>query len=253
MAQTSQVRAPLPAPRGSAAWCAAAWLVLAPAGAAGQELPSTPLSWQAPLPAPPPSTVPATGRQEQRAFLKGRFLVGANVTHGLTPDDDVGSRWSLSPFFRNTPRRVGWGPSFGLNWFTGDLAFSIDGVRTTIGTVKVRPVMAGVGYTIGGSRTRTTLSLVGGYAFTDATVTAALPPGTTATISIDDAWVVRPNIGMTVALTRRLALVGSIGYIYTNPTVTVNVTRTGGSATQLSGTYRSDYVNITVGTAVSIF
>ena len=229
-------------------------LMLVPAAVRAQDLPSKPLSWLATLPVPSPSPVVSpSGEVGQRPFLKGRFLVGVNVTHGLTPEDDVGSRWSISPFFRNTPRRVGWGPSFGLNWFTGDIAVSIDGRKTTVGEVKVRPVMAGVGYTIGSGRARTTVSLVGGYAFADATVTAALPAGTTASIDIDDSWVVRPNVGVTVALTRRLALVGSIGYIYTNPTVTVNVTQLGRAATNVSGTYRSDYVNITVGTAVSIF
>ena len=229
-------------------------LMLVPAAVRAQDLPSKPLSWLATLPVPSPSPVVSpSGEVGQRPFLKGRFLVGVNVTHGLTPEDDVGSRWSISPFFRNTPRRVGWGPSFGLNWFTGDIAVSIDGRKTTVGEVKVRPVRAGVGYTIGSGRARTTVSLVGGYAFADATVTAALPAGTTASIDIDDSWVVRPNVGVTFALTRRLALVGSIGYIYTNPTVTVNVTQLGRAATNVSGTYRSDYVNITVGTAVSIF
>jgi len=233
---------------------AAVLLMLVPAAVGAQDLPSKPLSWLATLPVPSPSPVVSpSGEVGQRPFLKGRFLVGVNVTHGLTPEDDVGSRWSISPFFRNTPRRVGWGPSFGLNWFTGDIAVSIDGRKTTVGEVKVRPVMAGVGYTIGSGRARTTVSLVGGYAFSDATVTAALPAGTTASIDIDDSWVVRPNVGVTFALTRRLALVGSIGYIYTNPTVTVNVTQLGRAATNVSGTYRSDYVNITVGTAVSIF
>jgi hypothetical protein len=179
--------------------------------------------------------------------------VGVNVSHGLTPEDNVGSRWSVSPFFRNTPRRVGWGPSFGLNWFRGDIDIAIDGVRTTIGEVRVRPIMLGIGYTLDGGRARTTISLVGGYAFADAKVTAALPEGTTATISIDDSWVVRPNVGVTVALTKRLALVGSIGYIYTNPTITIEATRLGRTTGSASGTYRADYFNVTVGTAVSIF
>ena len=233
---------------------AAVLLMLVPAAVRAQDLPSKPLSWLATLPVPSPSPVVSpSGEVGQRPFLKGRFLVGVNVTHGLTPEDDVGSRWSISPFFRNTPRRVGWGPSFGLNWFTGDIDVMVDGVRTTIGEVKVRPIMLGIGYTLDGGRARTTVSLVGGYAFTDARVTAALPEGTTASISITDAWVVRPNLGVTVALTKRLALVGSIGYIYTNPTITANVTRLGRTAGSVSGAYRADYVNITVGTAVSIF
>lgn len=232
----------------------AAGLLMCPPAALAQALPSTPLTWYAPLPASVPSPAVQPAVEESRAgFLKGRFLVGVNLTHGLTPEDYVGSRWSISPFFRNTPRRVGWGPSFGLNWFTGDIDVMVDGVRTTIGEVKVRPIMLGIGYTLDGGRARTTVSLVGGYAFTDARVTAALPEGTTASISITDAWVVRPNLGVTVALTKRLALVGSIGYIYTNPTITANVTRLGRTAGSVSGAYRADYVNITVGTAVSIF
>lgn len=233
---------------------ATAGLVMCPPAAQAQSLPSTPLHGYAPLASSVPSPVALPAAAEGRGeFLKGRFLVGVNLTHGLTPEDYVGSRWSVSPFFRNTPRRVGWGPSFGLNWFTGDIDVVVDGVRTTIGEVKVRPIMFGIGYTLDGGRARTTISLVGGYAFTDARVTAALPEGTTASISITDAWVVRPNVGVTVALTKRLALVGSVGYIYTNPTITANVTRLGRTAGSVSGAYRADYVNITVGTAVSVF
>ena len=240
--------------RSPVGWVAAGWLAFAAPGVGAQDLPSTPLSAHAPLPAPVASTVvPVTVDEGRDAFLKGRFLVGVNLTHGLTPEDYLGSRWSVSPFFRNTPRRVGWGPSFGLNWFRGDIDVPVDGVRTTIGEVKVRPIMVGFGYTLDSGRARTTVSLVGGYAFTSARVTAVLPEGTTATVSIKDSWVVRPNVGVTVALTKRLALVGSIGYIYTNPTITIDVTRLGRTAASVSGAYRADYVNITVGTAVSIF
>ena len=64
--------------------------------------------------------------------------------------------------------------------------------------------MGGIWYTIGEGPLRTSFSLVGGYAFTSAKVTAALPSGTAASIDITDAWVVRPNVGFTYTLTRRL-------------------------------------------------
>ena len=240
--------------RGSIGVLAAALALLVPGALRAQTLPSTPLTVALPMPAPVSPAFQAEAQSGDDArFLKGRFLVGVNLSHGLTPEDNVGSRWSVSPFFRNTPRRVGWGPSFGLNWFRGDIDIPIDGVRTTIGEVRVRPIMLGIGYTLDGGRARTTISLVGGYAFAEAKVTAALPEGTTATISIDDSWVVRPNVGVTVALTKRLALVGSIGYIYTNPTISINVTRLGRTTGSASGAYRADYFNLTVGTAVSIF
>lgn len=232
----------------------AALVILAPVSALAQVLPATPLQWLAPLPAP---TVPAsrlqTAREVPGTFLKGRVMVGVTIGRALTPDRDLGSHWHLSPFFRNTPRRAGWGPSFGLNWFSGDISVPINGQRTTIGEVKVRPIMAGVAYTIGRGRARTSFSFVGGYAFTRAKVTAALPSGTTASIDIGDAWVVRPNVGLTYALTRRLAIIGSIGYVYTNPTLTINVGQQGQAPALISGSFRGDYVNLTAGMAFSIF
>jgi hypothetical protein len=233
---------------------AVALAVLAPLASSAQNLPATPLNWQFPLPAAPLSMVPAAvDRERQGSFLKGRFLLGVNLTHSLTPDDDLGSHWSVSPVIRNTPRRLGWGPSFGLSGYSGDIVASVDGLKTTIGEIKIRPLMGGIAYSIGGGRLRTSFGLVGGYAFTSAKVTAALPPGTSASINIDDAWVVRPNVGFTFAATRRLALVGSIGYVYTNPTIAITVNQPGQLPRRLSGSFRSDYVSLTMGTAISIF
>jgi len=233
---------------------AAALVMFSPLGAHGQELSSKPLQWLFPLPVAPLSTYPVgTVQETPGSFLKGRFLLGVNVTHSLTPDQALGSHWSLSPVIRNTPRRLGWGPSFGLSGYTGNIVVPVDGRQTTIGEMKIRPLMGGISYSIGGGRLRTSFSLVGGYAFTSAKVTTALPAGTAATIDVTDAWVVRPNVGVTYALMKRLALIGSVGYVYTNPTITVSVSQQGQPLGRLSGTFRSDYVSITVGTAVSIF
>jgi hypothetical protein len=186
-------------------------------------------------------------------FMKGRFLVGMTTGRAMTPDVDLGSVWKFSPFVRNTPRRTGWGPSFGLSWFTGDILVPIDGQRTTVGEVKMRPVMAGISYAILRGRAITNVSMVGGYAFNDARITQTLPAGTTASIRIGDAWVVRPNVGLTCALTQRLALVGSVGYVFSKPTITIDLDQAGLPRQTFSGTYRSDYVNATVGLAFSIF
>ena len=233
---------------------AAALLVLAPVVSHAQELPSTPLQLQFPLPvAPIPLHPIATAQEPAASFLKGRFLLGVNVTHSLTPDRDLGSHWSVSPVIRNTPRRLGWGPSFGFSGFTGDIVAPVDGQNTTVGEIRIRTLMGGISYSIGEGPLRTSFSLVGGYAFTSAKVTAALPSGTAASIDITDAWVVRPNVGFTYALTRRLAVVGSVGYVYTTPTITVNVNQQDQAPRRFSGTFRSDHVSVTVGTAVSIF
>ena len=233
---------------------ATALLVLAPAVSHAQELSSTPFQGQFPLPVAPMQLHPITTAQEPAgSFLKGRFLLGVNFTYSLTPDQDLGSHWSFSPVIRNTPRRLGWGPSFGFSGFRGDIAAPVNGQSTTIGEIRIRPLMGGISYSIGDGPLRTSFSLVGGYAFTSAKVTTALPSGTTASIDISDAWVVRPNVGFTYALTRRLAIVGSVGYVYTTPTITVTVNQQDQAPRRFSGTFRSDHVSVTVGTAVSIF
>jgi hypothetical protein len=231
-----------------------ALLMFAPVVVHAQTLSSTPVQGHLLLPVAPKPTYPAgDGTEKGTSFLKGRFLIGVNLTHSLTPEDDLGSHWSVSPVIRNTPRRLGWGPSFGLSGYRGDIVAPVNGQRTTIGEIKIRPLMGGISYSIGGGRLRTSFSLVGGYAFTSAKVTAVLPAGTEVTVDITDAWVVRPNVGVTYALTRRLALIGSVGYVYTNPTIVVGISRQGQAPSRLSGSFRSDYVSITVGTAVSIF
>lgn len=233
-------------------------LVLLPVAGSGAPregpalLASTPLHWAMPVPTVPVPLAIVVEEPTPR-FMKGRFLVGLTTGRAMTPEVDLGSAWKFAPFVRNTPRRTGWGPSFGLNWFTGDIRVPIDGQNTTIGEVKMRPVMAGISYAILRGRAMTNLSMVGGYAFNDARITQALPAGTTASIRIGDAWVVRPNVGLTYALTQRFALVGSVGYVFSKPTITIDVDQAGQPRQTFSGTYRSDYVNATVGLAFSIF
>jgi hypothetical protein len=166
--------------------------------ASAQDLPSRPIGWLSPLPAPPAAVYEAGPVPEASgSFLKGRFMIGVTTSDHLTPDKNLGSGWSISPVFRNTPRRVGWGPSFGLSGYSGDIVVPIEGKRTTVGQVKILPVMAGIAYSIGGGRLRASFGLVGGYEFSSAKVTAELPSGTTASIDISDSWVVRPNVGLT--------------------------------------------------------
>jgi hypothetical protein len=198
------------------------------------------------------SSLPA--ETPRRGPLAGRFLVGATTSIAVTPDVDLGTTWRrISPFIRNTPRRSGWGPSFGLSWYTGDIRVPIDGKNVTIGEVKVRPVMGGVSYGIIRGRAITNLSLVGGYAFNRAKITYALPEGTAVSMSISDAWAVRPNVGLTYALRPRLALVGGVGYVFSKPRISIDIDQPGQPRQTVSGSHRGDYFAASAGLAFSIF
>lgn len=180
-------------------------------------------------------------------------MVGISGSHALTPDSDLGQKWSVSPVFRPTPGRNGWSPAIGLNWYDGDIKMDVGGSGMVVGHLKLRPVMAGLGYSFGTGRTRTTLSLVGGYAFNSAVAEENLPGATTASVSVSNAWAVRPGVSVTYALSWRLALLGSIGYVYMDPTVRVSVNQAGNRMAVTLDDYRSDYINFSIGTAFSIF
>lgn len=198
---------------------------------------------------------PAAGPEETGPpFLKGRFLIGANVGRALTPAGDLGSgAWRVMPFFRFTPRHGGWGPSFGFTGLRTDLMAPVDGRSIPVGTVRIRPVMGGIGYSIRRGPTITSFSMVGGYAFSSARVDHPLPVGTTIDVHMKNAWVVRPHVGVTVAATRRFAIVGSLGYVMTNPTITVSIRQDGQLPRTVSGSYRSHYLSFNVGAGFSIF
>lgn len=202
----------------------------------------------------PQATLPEATELKPKGFMKGRFLVGANFSQRLTPDTDLGSAFKFSPFFRTTPRRNGWGPSFGLNWMSTDIYVPVNGQKVAVGTAKLRPVMVGIGYSFNrGGRLVTNLSMVGGYAINDARLDRALPAGYSADLEVKDAWVMRPQVGLTYAVTRRFALVGSMGYVVTNPTISLHVTAPDGSRQSFSDTLMTHYFSVSTGAAFSIF
>jgi hypothetical protein len=186
-------------------------------------------------------------------YLKGRFLVGATWGAVATIDKNLGTQHKVSPFFRWNSRRRGWGPSFGLSFTRTDLRAPVDGKATEIGSVTIRPVMAGIGYSVVKGRSRATFGLVGGYSFNDASVDRALPDGVGVDVTIENAWVVKPKVDLMFAATRRLALIASFGYTIANPDVSVTVTQNGQDAFRARDHVRVDSFSVRLGGAVSLF
>ena len=204
---------------------------------------------------PTASDTPATEAEKVASpwYLKGRFLVGATWGSVVTIDKNLGTQYKVSPFFRWNSRRPGWGPSFGFSFTTTDLRVPVDGQATVIGSVKIRPVMAGIGYSVVKGRTRVKFGVVGGYSLNDATVDRALPDDVRVDVTIEDAWVVQPKVDVVFAATRRLALVASFGYTFANPNVSVTVTKNGQQTFRASDHVRADSFVVRVGAAASLF
>jgi hypothetical protein len=186
-------------------------------------------------------------------YLKGRFLVGATLGPVWTVDSKLGNVYKVSPFIRWNSRGSGWGPTFGISWVTAGLRAPVGSQASPIGTLKLRPVMAGFAYSRVSGRVRVSGGIVAGYAFNDARADTPLPPGVTATVKVANTWAAGPKAGITFAVTRRLGLVGSLSYVYSNPDVTVRVSRGGVPVFEATDHVRGDALTARIGMAVSLF
>jgi len=215
------------------------WLVLAAATGARA---------QTPEPAGAPAEAPAGAMVDTR--LPGRFLLGANLTRLVTPDGDIGGQFKVGGFFRFHPRQ-GWGPAFGLSWFRSDLRVDIDGAAENVGTLRVRPLMGGIGYTWVRGHTFVRAKAMGGYAFTSTELNEVLPR-VNLKLELRETWVVQPSVDVTCAVARRLALVGSVNYTIARPMLRLTASD-GVTEERASRRLRGDYLALTAGVAVSIF
>jgi hypothetical protein len=127
------------------------------------------------------------------------------------------TRVAVSPLVKlGSPR--GLGPAIGFDWFQADLESL--GQETSLTRVHVKPVMAGLGYTIAADRLSFTPSVVGGVAFNSLTVTSSgtidgLP------IEIGNSLVWRLGVSTWFDVSRRVAMNVSAGYLMTGLGVTI--------------------------------
>jgi hypothetical protein len=120
------------------------------------------------------------------AQTEGRVSVGASTTFNGTTDDDVGSTATVGPLVRLNPRK-GWGPAGAFNWFRPDLHDPAGGTGD-FARLRVRPLMAGVSYTVGSDAILTSFSIVGGPSFNKAEFHRSYLAGSGGSISAENSF-----------------------------------------------------------------
>jgi hypothetical protein len=183
------------------------------------------------------------------AQTEGRVSVGGSVTLNATTDDDVKTALGVGPLVRLNPRR-GWAPAGAFNWYRADLQDPAGGERD-FARLRVRPLMAGIGYTIGPDRTLVNFSVVAGPSFNSAKFEGdfvSRQAGSPA-IDADNSFAIRPGISVTQTVAPRVGIVGFAGYMINRPEVTyVDVT-----GRQFQEQWKADSVVLSVGVVYSIF
>jgi hypothetical protein len=181
------------------------------------------------------------------AQTEGRISIGGSVTFNSTTDSKVASAVTGGPLVRLNPHK-GWGPAGAFNWFRADLQNPAGG-SDDFARLRVRPLMGGVSYTVGPRAVLTSFSVVLGPSFNRAEFQGSYVRGLGESITAKNSFAVRPGVGLTWTVARRVAVIGFAGYLINRPDVTYR----NRSGQEITGQWKADAVVTSVGLVYSVF
>jgi hypothetical protein len=194
------------------------------------------------------------------AQTNNRFAIGAEFTvrtsDHASQEDAARGEFGPGLLWRFGHGREGWGFHWGLNWYAVDIDRPIGGQMTELGELKVRPIMAGYGYSYRiNRRLNITGAVLGGYAFGS----IGLVPGAvdayerrlgaqSVTARASNTFVLKPELGLWYDLNKDFGLNVNAGYMIARPDVIVDT-----AIGQDKRTARADQFILKVGVVYSIF
>jgi len=168
------------------------------------------------VPDTPPRSLDEIGSFEPQANPT-LLAIGGSIGWSLPRADALRWRSSIGPLIK-LGSGSGTGMAIGFDWFKADVA--TDGTEG-LARVHVKPVMAGLSYTIRSDRVSIAPSLVGGYAFNSVSVTDSGTPAGGLVVDIGNSLVWRPGVSVWFDASRRVAINVSGGYLLTGLDLTV--------------------------------
>src|SRR5262245_45860374 len=186
------------------------------------------------------------------AQTEGRVSVGASVTWVNPTDTEVHSLVGWGPLVRLNPKK-GWGIAAGLSWFLADID-DPNGAGGDFIHLRVRPLMAGIAYTVGEQPLLVSFSIVAGPSFNklefDDNFLRSLPPGSAQPeLDASTSFAVRPGVSLNWTLAPRVAVVGFGGYMINRPDVFYRSP----SGQEFRNRWKADAVLLSVGLVYSLF
>src|SRR5690348_2758149 len=204
------------------------------------------------------TTVLLAGAAASPAFAQSRgtwLNLGVGVTTFRSTDvADHSNNFGIGLEWRLGHSNTGWGPSIGFNRYHTTLKIRVVGQPTELGSIHVRPIMAGYGYTRRLGRAALGARIAGGYAFNSISVNDRLRQaylnafGTWVSGNIANSWVLNPQVGVWYDLTSRFGVNVSLGYLLNRPTVTLTT-----AAAQTHARWHADMATLSVGVVYGIF
>ena len=166
---------------------------------------------------------------EARAQTDNRLALGLSVTSRLASSDTAEGSAAVGFEWRLGHQKQAWGMQTSLfNWFDSDVTQRTTVLRPdALGQLRIRPVMAGYGYTWVRGRAAITADLVGGFAFNSLRIDPAAEAAyqrlgaTGISAEATNTFAVKPEVQVWFDLNRRFGLKLNGGYLITRPSVTI--------------------------------
>jgi hypothetical protein len=188
-----------------------------------------------------------------------KFAIGGELTIRATDrasnSDYARVQFGPNLLWRFGEGKPGWGFHWGLNWYSVDIERPIAGTTVQLGSLHVRPIMAGYGYTYIWHHIKISADTLAGLAFNsidldDGAIAAynARLGGQRAYSLATNTFVIKPEIGIWHNVNRKIGLNLNFGYMFARPDVTV--VSTAGTETR---TARADQFILKGGLVYSIF
>ncbi|HEY1913247.1 MAG TPA: hypothetical protein VGG73_20140 [Vicinamibacterales bacterium] len=188
-----------------------------------------------------------------------KFALGAEFTIRTTDRDSKSdyARVQLGPnlLWRFGEGKPGWGFHWGLNWYSVDIERAVGGSVVELGSLHVRPVMAGYGYTYILHHITISADALAGFAFNSIDLDAGAIAAYNDRLGVQRAYsvasntfVLKPEIGMWHNVNRKIGLNINFGYMFARPEVSV-ISSTGTE----TRTARADQFILKGGVVYSIF
>lgn len=198
----------------------------------------------------PPLEASSRSRCERMAVA-----LGLSVSARRGAEDTTIGHLSPGPVLRIGRGCTGWGLQTGLGWFSADLEQPLGSTVTGFGELKIRPILAGYGYTHPFGPATVTAKLMAGYAINSFEMRPAYEDGYrtlrgAASVSTDasNSLVLKPEVSTWIDAGPKVSMNVSIGYAIARPEVTVS-SSLGSDHRHI----RADMLSVTVGAVYRVF
>jgi hypothetical protein len=183
------------------------------------------------------------------AQTEGRIGVGGSVTFLSPTDSGLANTFGAGPLVRLNPKR-GFGLAAGLNWFAANIDNPAGG-DGKFARLRVRPLMAGIAYTVGPDKALVSVSLVAGPSWNsiDFHDEYLRTVSGTPEIDVENSLIVRPGVSLTYNVAPRVGIIGFAGYMVNRPDVRYRDL----TGRQFENEWRADSIVLSVGAVYSLF